>query len=118
MSLNQDRVEIAQLQLQINKYDKSAVYPFYIPKLVIHKGSNIVAPPPVPITTINIANKDKGQIAVNSYASYGIFYIMLPKSIALTYPKKYIPVGTEFIVTFIGGDITKPMITGRYEVDA
>ena len=38
--------------------------------------------------------------------------LALPREVTRDYPKKYIPVGTRFIVTFISGDITKPQIVG------
>ena len=37
----------------------------------------------------------------------------LPKEVARNYPKKFIPPGTRFLVAFIGGDLTKPVIIGR-----
>jgi len=43
--------------------------------------------------------------------------LVLPLSIEFTrdYPKKYIPIGTRFTISFKNGDITKPYITGRMD---
>ena len=42
-------------------------------------------------------------------------YVSVPHPIEVTksYPKKFIPVSTRFIVSFNSGDITKPVIVGR-----
>ena len=111
-------IEIAEIRTQVNKYKPPQAYPFYIPKLVPFKNGNTQADPSIPLNTSNLANKDKGKVKVDKFSSYGIMYITLPKHIAVSYPVKYIPVGAKFLVSFIGGDITKPLIVGRYQVDA
>lgn len=61
----------------------------------------------------NLMNKD--PINIGKINTSSIIKIKLPREVTRDFPKKYIPVGTRFIVTFNSGDITKPVIVGREE---
>ena len=37
----------------------------------------------------------------------------MPKEVARNLPTKFIPPGTRFTIAFLGGDINKPVVTGR-----
>ena len=39
--------------------------------------------------------------------------LKLPREHTRNFPKKFIPVGTRFLVSYTGGDISKPVIVGR-----
>jgi hypothetical protein len=58
---------------------------------------------------------NKDPINIGKINTSSIIKIKLPREVTRDYPKKYIPVGTRFIVTFNSGDITKPVIVGREE---
>ena len=70
------------------------------------------------INTSNIKNADK--INVTTSISCGSNIVLeLPREVARSFPKKWIPAGTRFILSFIGGDVTKPIIVGReYDNDS
>lgn len=64
------------------------------------------------VNTNNLQNlNDKPQ--VKSIESNSTIILELPKEVTRWFPVKWIPPGTRFIVSFIGGDLTKPMIIGR-----
>jgi hypothetical protein len=65
------------------------------------------------VTIPNLMNKDPINSGTINTAS--VVKIKLPREVTRTFEKKYIPVGTRFIVTFNSGDITKPVIVGREE---
>ncbi len=45
--------------------------------------------------------------------------LKLPREITRNFPAKFIPVGTRFLVSYTGGDISKPVIIGReFDEDA
>ena len=37
----------------------------------------------------------------------------MPKEVVRNFPTKYIPPGTRFTISFLGGDINKPVVVGR-----
>jgi len=65
------------------------------------------------IDTSNILNKDMSALPISSLNSSNIIELELPKDVSRNFPTKFIPPGTRFIVSFISGDITKPVIVGR-----
>lgn len=108
--------EIAELTTTCNKYHPGK-QTFYLPSL------NPMNERPNSVTTVqespNLENAD--STAKGTSVECGSNLVLeLPKEIARNYPKKFIPPGTRFLVTFVGGDISKPMIIGRdydgYEV--
>lgn len=60
----------------------------------------------------NLMNKETENIQFGEVQRTAVVKLALPREVTRDYPKKYIPVGTRFIVTFISGDITKPQIVG------
>ena len=65
----------------------------------------------VPVKNNNIINKKgitSGKIEVGSN-----ILIEMPKEVARNFPTKFIPPGTRFIISFLGGDINKPVVVGR-----
>lgn len=61
----------------------------------------------------NILNKDKSGLGISKVSTCNTIQLELPREIARQYPKKWIPPGTRFLMSFNGGDITKPKIVGR-----
>ena len=61
--------------------------------------------------TSNLANVN--SLSTSNVTTGSTITLLLPKEIARNYPKKWIPQGTRFLVSFIGGDLTKPVIIGR-----
>ena len=60
----------------------------------------------------NLMNKETEGLEFGEVKRTAVVKLALPREVTRTYPKKYIPVGTRFIVTFLSGDITKPQIIG------
>lgn len=60
----------------------------------------------------NIINADKSGLGISYVQSASCIKLEVPSWIVKDYPTKYIPQGTRFIVSFEGGDISKPVITG------
>lgn len=61
----------------------------------------------------NLMNKDTSALQFNPVNTGSVVKIKLPREITRNFEKKFIPVGTRFIVSFNSGDITKPVIVGR-----
>ena len=61
----------------------------------------------------NLMNKDKSAINNSTVNTGSVMKIKLPREVTRNFEKKFIPVGTRFIVSFNSGDITKPVIIGR-----
>ena len=102
--------EIAILTTTCDKYNPGK-QSFYLQSLVPQQPRT-----PIEILTTvstnNLENEDTSMM--NGNATFGSNIIIdLPKDVARFYPKKFIPPGTRFLVSFIGGDITKPQIVGR-----
>jgi hypothetical protein len=103
-----DKIEFAVLVNDCNKY-----YPgyqdFQIPCLAAGATTSKNNQ-----TSSGLANKNT-NIGVNKASSSSNIYLRLPKEYTIFYPKKIIPAGTKFLVAFVGGDATKPVIIGRYD---
>lgn len=70
--------------------------------------------------TINITGSVKGSISVNGLNISGTTNLSdgaVTGSISIIPTDRIIPAGSKWIVVFIGGDITKPRIIGRYIED-
>lgn len=65
------------------------------------------------VSVPNLMNKDKSTILTHSVNTSAVVMINIPTEVTRNFPKKFIPVGTRFIVSFNSGDITKPVIVGR-----
>lgn len=59
----------------------------------------------------NIINKDRFN--TGSIESGSNIMIEMPKEVVRNFPTKFVPPGTRFIISFLGGDINKPMVVGR-----
>lgn len=64
-----------------------------------------------PVNTSNIINKR--PIKANKISIGSNIRIEMPKEVARNYPTKFIPPGTRFLISFLGGDPTKPVVVGR-----
>lgn len=101
--------EIAELMYVTNKY-YPGVQEFKINALVTDKYSTTTQN-----TKINITNKDNSMLGIDQTIRTNTLKIKLPKEHTINYPDKFIPPGTNFIVNFIGGDISRPLIIGRID---
>lgn len=108
-NLNNFRQEIAILQEEINKYNPPSGAKFIIPALMGNLGTEKT----VPNKTNNIINKTN-NLGITRTTTSNYVTLSIPKEYVINYPEKYVPVGTMFIVGFIGGDITSAKIVGRY----
>lgn len=102
--------EVAILLSTCNKY-----YPgtqiFRLQSLAgLNQNSNVMDT--TSLSKENLVNKDTSNIAVSEINTASVISLEVPKQIAVKYPKKFIPPGTRFIVSFPSGDITKPVIVG------
>lgn len=64
------------------------------------------------ISTAKIMNKDTKDLPISNVNKATCIKLEIPKHLTESYPTKYIPQGTRFIVDFQNGDISKPIITG------
>lgn len=106
-----DATEVAILLETVNKYTPS-FHKFKMQSVVGLKeqsGDDKISS----VSTSNILNKDKSGLTSSSITTSDIVTLELPKEVTRNYPVKFIPKGTRFIVSFSGGDITKPVIIGR-----
>lgn len=67
----------------------------------------------IPVKIPQLMNKEAPNFQDIKMAS--VIKLDLPREVTRNYPKKFIPVGTRFVVSFNSGDITKPVIVGREE---
>ena len=106
--------EIAEIVVRVNKY-RPYIHPFYIANLSPYESAapDVTRRPTIPKTPLT--NKNKSPVSVQTYGKNGLLFIPLPKSVALTHPTKYIEPGTKFLVEFVGGDVSKPIIIARYQ---
>mgnify|MGYP007069502157 CR=1 FL=1 len=103
--------EIAILMTTCNKYNPGT-QTFYLQTLNPMQDKD-TSSTTTPADASNIMNKDSSALGMTQINVASTIDLDLPKDIARWYPKKWIPPGTRFVVTFVGGDITKPQITGR-----
>lgn len=102
-------VEVAILMQVTNKYHPG-VCPFYLQSLTPSQPKTTKTQT-IPFTGNNLMNDS--SIGASSLESGSTIELELPREIARQFPVKWIPQGTRFLVLFIGGDITKPVIIGR-----
>lgn len=108
-NINLDYTEVGILTSVCNKY-KPGYQTFYVQALnPLNYKSNTVSTTSVSSSNIINANKPKsGKINIGSNIR-----IEMPKEVARQFPTKFIPPGTRFIISFLGGDINKPVVVGR-----
>jgi hypothetical protein len=101
--------EIAELVYITNKY-YPGIQEFRINALVTNKTNETVHN-----QSSNVKNKNSTMLGLSTTTKGDTIKIKLPKEHTINYPDKFIPAGTKFIVNFIGGDISKPLIVGRID---
>lgn len=104
-------IEVAILMDVINKYEPRTA-PFYLQSLTPGKSKTTQTSITSNADTSNLANTDT-SIGSTNVTSGSTITLNVPTEYTLDYPVKYIPQGTRFLVSFIGGDLTKPVIVGR-----
>lgn len=103
MQIN-DKIEIAILQEDINKYYPGAA------KFILQSFS-MVTDTNAMTNRLNSMNKNK-TFSTGSISISQTITLFVPKHVTLQYKSKIIPKGTKFIVAFAGDDNTKPMVIG------
>ena len=95
----------------VDKYEEGdPKHPFFIKALVpLEKEAGQT----ININKANIYNKDRNWLATYSMTSEITIDLIIPRFIKMDYPDKYIPKGTKFLVTFIGGNLNNCQIIGR-----
>jgi len=109
MNLDTRYTEIAELVYVTNKY-YPGIQEFRIKALVTGKTNQVIHN-----VASNIQNLDSKMLGIDKTEKSTMLKIKLPKEHTINYPDKFIPPGTRFIVNFIGGDISKPLIVGRID---
>ena len=69
---------------------------------------------------INVSGSVRGDMNISGFATSGIANLSggeISGNISIIPTDRIIPAGSKWIVVFIGGDITKPRIIGRYIED-
>jgi len=70
------------------------------------------------LDTSNLMNKYPEQLGIYPIQKMACVRLWLPINVSRTYPHaKFIPVGTRFIVSFLGGDLSKLPVIIRGEWD-
>lgn len=104
-------VEVAILMDVVNKYEPGFA-PFYLQALTPGKSKTTATSVTSTADTSNLANTNP-NIGSTNVASGSTINLNVPTEYTIDYPVKYVPQGTRFLVSFIGGDLTKPVIIGR-----
>lgn len=104
-------IEVAILMETTNKYHPGKC-PFYLQAITPTKPKTTDTTTTSLSGKSNLANVDT-NIGATNLETGNTISLELPKEVARNYPVKWIPQGTRFLVSFIGGDITKPVIIGR-----
>lgn len=122
--------EIAIAMERIDKLNPGKIK-FFIPVLTPNMDSSRVINTTIHQNYMNLQNKDKKKYEIDNITLSNYIYIYLPKELCpipvidltvdverkrltVSDDKRYIPAGSKWTITFVGGDITKPQITGRY----
>ena len=102
--------EVAILMTTCNKY-VPGIQTFYLQSLVPMKDkTNDITTNAN--NTAHLMNKDT-NIGLSEIKTSTTIQLEVPRDVTVNYPTKWIPPGTRFLVSFSGGDITKPKIVGR-----
>lgn len=99
------RIEKAFLQEKVNKYFPGTA-PFYIPAITPSSIDNTVI-----VSKGGSMNKNATS-GTSKIQTSKCITLQIPKDIVRDYKEKMIPVGTCFLVAFIGGNNTVPKIIG------
>lgn len=104
-------IEVAVLMDVVNKYEPGEAR-FYLQSLTPGKSKTNATSITSNTDTSNLANTNP-SIGSTNVTSGSTITLNVPTECTINYPVKYIPQGTRFLVSFIGGDLTKPVIIGR-----
>lgn len=105
--------EVAILMQTTNKYNPGKV-PFYLQALTPSKAKTLENQTTSLTQTVSgLANTDVSALGTSDITTGSTITIELPREVTRSFPTKWIPQGTRFLVNFIGGDLTKPVIVGR-----
>lgn len=108
-TMGQVKIELAILQETICKYETSSAK-FTIPTLMTSSKQESKTPN----KSSNIMNKEN-NLGISNATTSNYVTLKVPEEYLITYPDKYIPIGTRFLVACIGGDITQIHIIGRLQ---
>ena len=107
MSIDNLRLEIAILQEEVQSKNPGYAN-FIIPAII--SGVNISN---IGINNLNIINRNNNLSGVELNMNTNI-KLKVPIEYTYFYEDEIVPVGTKFIVAFIGGNINDAHIIGRY----
>lgn len=106
--------EVAISLQEINK-EYPGVVKFSIPILTPSIDNSKIVHKSFHLNRRNLKNKDNNLDIHNIIKITNYIEIPMSRSICINEPELgFIPSGSKWIVIFIGGDITKPRIIGRY----
>ena len=106
-----DSTEVAILLTTCNKYTPGT-QTFRL-QSIVGLQENSTSTDTVNVSKSNLVNKDTSVVPLSSVTTPDTLHLEVPQDVSTSYPTKFIPPGTRFIVAFTGGDITKPIIVGR-----
>lgn len=109
--MDMNSTEVAVLLETVNKYTPTT-HKFRL-QAVTGLQENSLDPETKAVNTSNLLNKDSSTIPKGNVTTSDVVELTIPRDVSRNYPTKFIPPGTRFIVSFTGGDITKPVIVGR-----
>lgn len=104
-------IEVAILMEVVNKYEPGMAK-FYLQSLTPGKSKTTATSVTSNANTTNLANTNP-NIGSTNVTSGSTITLNVPTEYTIDYPVKYVPQGTRFLVAFLGGDLTKPVIIGR-----
>lgn len=105
--------QIAKLAEPCSKFSPGK-RPFYIPALMVYKDQTSKNDNPVRIYSNNLLNDDR-NIGLDSYTMGSTINIYIPQNVCMFAPcdnNGIMPIGLEFLIVFVAGDINKPVIIG------
>ena len=111
--LDLNNVQIARLMEKCSKFSPG-VRAFYIPSLMAYKSESLKNDNPVPVNTAGLMNDNK-NIGFSKYTLGSTIKLFIPQYIAMYAPSDkdgIMQPGLEFLISFIGGDMNRPVIIG------
>ena len=109
MILNNLRIEIAVLQEDVEAF-KGRLAKFKIPVIMTNDiSANIIT------SNINIVNRRNGNLSASQLNINNTIDLYLPYEHIFTYGEKIVPIGTRFLIAFVGANINDAKIIGRYD---
>ena len=105
------RTEIAILQEEIDAFNPPDKAKFIIPVIMTDRYNAVLA-----AGTSNILNKKNGNIRTSSVLNIkNTINLNIPLEYTFSYGADIIPIGTRFIVAFVGANVNDIKIIGRYD---